>query len=502
MRASLVLTALLASGCTTWVPVRHTLAPRDVKPEGLPALGRMVIVMQLPAPGKPGGPVATGLKEALQSLADKDSTAMALPVGEALAEMDEASIILGSPSSRVVAYMTDSPAATIFADSLGATSILWLKPSAITAAQEKFEAEESSGGKKRVREGWAVNIAFSIAYRLESWPGRVPLASRVLPYEASVTSAERLDLPRWLREQEGIRRAWAVDVTSFLLPRVAFRNRKLMEGKSKALKDGCKLANDGRWNEAGDIWMNAAVDDPDYKLRWDLGIYHERAARFAEARDWYSRALAANPGREEQAALSGYIAEIDRIFVPSQAPPSDAPQAPIDWFETALAVVPFGNSSNSVDAPDRARAAVWKALSRKGYRMVRLEDSTRMFRDLGITQGEQAKAFKPADIARAAGAGLLLTGTVADFRTVNVGLYVMKAVGLELRLVDATGRVLWSGEGWGSEEQASMPADAGKAFLGGLFESAVEKAARVYLERELQAAVMNGLAPLPSYGSR
>jgi len=458
------------------------------------------MVMQLPVPGKPGGPVAAGLKEALQALADKDSAGMALPAEDALAGMDEASIVLGSPSSRVTAYMTDSPAATPFADSLGATSILWLKPSAITASQEKYRAEEGEPGtgKKRTREAWSVTIGFSMAYRLETWPARELLASRVLPYEASVTASERLDLPRWLREQEGIRRAWASDLAAFLLPRIVVRSRKLMEGKTKALKDGSKLAGDGRWNEAAEIWENAASSDTDYKLRWNLGIYHERAARFAEARDWYSKALAANPGKAEQASISGYIAEIDRIFVPPQA----APEGPTSWFDIPLAVMPMGNSSNSVDAPDRARAAVQKALSRKGYRMVRLEDSTRMFRDLGITQGEQAKAFKPADIAKAAGAGLLLAGTVADFRTVNVGLYGMKAVGLELKLMDSTGRVLWAGEGWGWEEQASMPSDAGKAFVGGLIESAVEKAARVYLEEELLDAVTNGLAPLPSYGSR
>jgi hypothetical protein len=136
-------------------------------------------------------------------------------------------------------------------------------------------------------------------------------------------------------------------------------------------------------------------------------------------------------------------------------------------------------------------------LAQWGYPVLALDETDRRLRELGLSDGGQVRAFQPRQLADAAGANRVLIGTLKEFKTVNVGLYNLHHVALALRLQDAEGRVLWESEGVGYREILVRPADAGKAFLGGLIESAVGKVTGSDLSEELEDAVLTGISSLP-----
>jgi hypothetical protein len=192
--------------------------------------------------------------------------------------------------------------------------------------------------------------------------------------------------------------------------------------------------------------------------------------------------------------------EMDMMFTGGGA--AAAPAISPGWFDGAVAVIPFGNTSNNVPAPERVRDAVWQALSRRGYPMVSKMDCDARMRAMGLSQGDQLAAFKPDAVAHAAGAAHVLTGTVIQFKTVNVGLYQAHVVVVQLRMFDAAGADTWTSTGYGVHEIVVRPGDAGKAFIGGLIGTTLDKMTNQYLEEEINGAVLTGLETLPSKPAR
>src|SRR5206468_4290535 len=76
---------------------------------------------------------------------------------------------------------------------------------------------------------------------------------------------------------------------------------------------------------------------------------------------------------------------------------------------------------------------------------------------VGLSQGDQLAAFDTAKVVQASGASKVLTGTVIQFKTVNVGIYQSHVVVVQYRLIDAAGHDLWTAPGYGVPEMVRRP---------------------------------------------
>jgi len=122
-----------------------------------------------------------------------------------------------------------------------------------------------------------------------------------------------------------------------------------------------------------------------------------------------------------------------------------------------LALLPFENYSNDVSAPDLLREEVFKRFAQRGYSLLDAKETDEKLRALGVTDGGQLAAVKPAEIGAALGAGLLCYGVLEDFTFQNLGFVVRKLVRLRLKIVSAaTGETLFEAVGKGRDTRVFL----------------------------------------------
>lgn len=477
-------------GCANYVTVRHLVAPRNLPANELGKLSRIVLVMRLEKPGKPAGILGRAALDFLEEAAGTDEQA-SIPFSRARAYqlLADCARILDSPYSHVECWLVDGPFATGFIDSLRPTAALVLEPSRIAVSQRAMEVKEKGGGRRTF---WRMQSDFTLAYRLLSWPDGRELASGRFSERAEGSGEGRIRLEPWTEEIDFGKRSLA-ELRLDLLPGSVDRYRRLRKGRSEDMKLARKLARRNDWKGAAALWENQSGPDKSAAY-WNLGLYYERQGSWEKANDSYARAREAAEKRRDRSALSGYLNELSRALGPR---PIAVPESP-DWFDRPLAVLPLENQSNDVDAPERVRRLAWEELRGKGYQLLPLEGTSSILRQRGITQGGQLGALPLPEIAGELGAALLLTGTIVDFKTVNVGLYNLHTVSVNFLLYDPEGRVLMESAGSGFREILVEPKDSGRSFILGLAETAVTKAARAYLEEEMREATATGLEGLPA----
>lgn len=108
-----------------------------------------------------------------------------------------------------------------------------------------------------------------------------------------------------------------------------------------------------------------------------------------------------------------------------------------------VAVLPFANDSNSLDAPEFLAALVALRLGAAGYRLVPPADVAQRLQWAGITQGGQIDSLGPAALAELLGADGLYYGTVTRFKYITLGVYQDREVGLSGVLKRPDGTMLW-----------------------------------------------------------
>ena len=129
-----------------------------------------------------------------------------------------------------------------------------------------------------------------------------------------------------------------------------------------------------------------------------------------------------------------------------------------------IALLPFENYSNDVSAPDLLRGEVSKRFALRGYAPLAAAETDEKLRAMGITDGGQLPAFKPADIGKALDVDLLCYGSLEDFTFQNLGFVVRKSVRLHLKIVSAgTGETLFEAVGKGRDIKVFLSADEAKA---------------------------------------
>jgi len=167
-----------------------------------------------------------------------------------------------------------------------------------------------------------------------------------------------------------------------------------------------------------------------------------------------------------------------------------------------IAVLPFANESNNIDAPSLLQRLVWEGLSKGGYSLQALAETTEGLRRLGITDGGQLGSKKPEEIARALGVEGCLFGTVKSFKYVTLGVYQKREVILAGEIRNAEGEGIWRNLGKASRSELKLELDkAGENLARQLAVKWVEKIVSHPLYPEMQRSVYEMLMGLPQAGN-
>lgn len=128
--------------------------------------------------------------------------------------------------------------------------------------------------------------------------------------------------------------------------------------------------------------------------------------------------------------LAGCAVKPDYLRKPYSAPPR-------------VAVLPFANQTNSLEAPVLLQVLARQGLEKGGYAVIPAAEVAARLKEMGITDGGQLSSKKPADIAAALGATALFYGEVREFSYVTLAVYQKRAVVLAGSILEADGTPVW-----------------------------------------------------------
>ena len=164
-----------------------------------------------------------------------------------------------------------------------------------------------------------------------------------------------------------------------------------------------------------------------------------------------------------------------------------------------IALLPFENYSNDVSAPGLLREEISKRFALSGYAALETAETDGKLWTMGITDGGQLPAVKPADIGRALGVDLLCYGSLEDFTFQNLGFVIRKSVRLRLKIVSAgTGETLFEAAGKGRDIKVFLNKDdATAAFVLYSAQKLFENMLKHPLRAESEKAMDRVFARLP-----
>jgi len=168
-----------------------------------------------------------------------------------------------------------------------------------------------------------------------------------------------------------------------------------------------------------------------------------------------------------------------------------------------VAVLPFDNMSNSVEAPVFMQKLVHDALVSGGYAVISMDETAAKLKEAGITQGGQEKSKTPQELARILGASAVLYGTVKSFSYLTLGVYMKREVGVTAELVGVDGEKQWKHTAVAKREEFSLKAsetlgNMAKAVGTQLVIKLLEKLISHPLYPEMQRCVHDLTMTLPS----
>ena len=183
------------------------------------------------------------------------------------------------------------------------------------------------------------------------------------------------------------------------------------------------------------------------------------------------------------------------------APACRPPAPPKPPLVESVAVLPFDNESNELNAPDIMQDYVYRALLNSAYRPIDIKQVNDKLTSVGIVDGGQLAAVDPVKLGKDLGVHALIFGTVNEFGYTNIGFYTSRKVDIALKMVSVdTGETIWEGNGTAANRNLALdPKEAKKNLAVGLAQQAVDKATKRPLDKESRDAAVKALASLPGY---
>jgi len=166
-----------------------------------------------------------------------------------------------------------------------------------------------------------------------------------------------------------------------------------------------------------------------------------------------------------------------------------------------LAVLPFNNASNDINAPEILQRATYLALKKSAYETSDIEITNQKLIEAGIRDGGQLPVIDPTKLGKDLGVQGLVYGSVESFGYVNIGYFVQRKVTVELKVVDvATGQTLWERTGNGATRNFTLDSkEAQENLAKGLLDQVVDKVFQSPLENEARIATIDALRTLPGF---
>ncbi len=166
-----------------------------------------------------------------------------------------------------------------------------------------------------------------------------------------------------------------------------------------------------------------------------------------------------------------------------------------------IAILPFDNESNDVNADTIMQTYVFLAMSQSAYRTSDIKDVNDKLAKNGVVDGGQLPALDPVKIAKDLNVQALMYGYVESFGYVNIGIYAERKVRLGLKMVDGqTGQTLWENTQTAADRKFALDKEeAQKNFLQGLGNQLTDKLFNSPLEEEAKLATIKTLSSLPGF---
>lgn len=173
------------------------------------------------------------------------------------------------------------------------------------------------------------------------------------------------------------------------------------------------------------------------------------------------------------------------------------PPKPIDI--RTIAILPFDNESNDLNAPDIMQQLVFDAMKNSVYEVRPLKEVNDFLESKGIVDGGQLAIVDPKKLGPDLNVQGLMYGYVENFNYVNVGYYMERKVTLNLALIDVkTGAVLWENTNTSATRALTLDQkEATAAFAAGLANQFIDKLFKKPLQKEAVAAAFETLRSLP-----
>lgn len=131
-----------------------------------------------------------------------------------------------------------------------------------------------------------------------------------------------------------------------------------------------------------------------------------------------------------------------------------------------LAVLPFENQTNDLEAGYLFRELFNDRLEKQGYRTVGLNEVDERLLETGISDGGQLASISNEEISKTLGVENLVYGTLVKCQYITIGIYKKKEVHGNVRIY-AGGKLIWEDEASKSEKEFNLnPAKGLKEQLG------------------------------------
>jgi hypothetical protein len=349
-----------------------------------------------------------------------------------------------------------------------------------------------------------VTARLTLVAQLLAHPDGTELASFThsvaITQEAQSRIKNARDMRNWHRKHEPalLKKAARQLAPRFARVAVVSRKRQLFtnkdEPRSKAAR---KHFNGGRWERASELWAERLDDGKgDWKDIVNLGVAHEKRREFAAAQKIYKDAQAKAGGAPEAAKIPWQ--QIQEDLASALVTVGQRSHAAEEWFARPIAVMPFSDTTTSVDGPIMLRELVHGSLRKGGYNVPDIIEVDHILHNHGISQGGQLKAKRAAEYATWLGTDRLIFGHLERFNEIMLGAFGRRTVAGKLSLFNPDKGFLWSSDERAiTEEAAKSGNDVVGMFAGQLLRGLFERIANKPLGTESALFVRQNIETLP-----
>ncbi len=446
------------AGCGNYFSVRvpHQVPEMPGAAAARPALGALYLTVRTAPPAQ---------ENALGALASALGAKQA-PAFRPSELARHAARALARPASRVCAWRVDKTGAEDpFAAALKPAGLLVIEaaaPSASARKEERSSVHYEKGGKKQTVKtaAWVYSSSLYAGVKLYSWPAMQQLDSwnESFTYTEDLRDGSTAPADWYAAKEERLFGAVAAKLAARYAGRPSERLRPVFLKKGdKESEEAGRLAQRGRWDEAGEIWLRRAAAEGGWRDYLGLAVSAELKKDYAAAEAHYRQAQARAAGDKDAARIFWGQIYGDLEAASSTAAAGDCGS---EWFSEKTALLPFSDETTSVDGPPLVRQLVYESLKAAGYSLVPLEQTDETLKRRGYSEGGQLTAAKPAELAGWLGAGRLVYGDLTDFGEIMAGVY-------NRRMIKGSARV-WSPGRELVFEESVVNVKTPKSFLGGL----------------------------------